>query len=139
MKKIIKTIILFVWLALIYYFSSQTGSQSGGLSTKILAYIGNILKVEDIENFVNSFSFIIRKGAHFTEHFILFILTYECFKEYKIDYLLLVSILFCLLSASFDECHQLLIPGRSGQFSDVLIDFSGSLFSYLIWHKLIKK
>ena len=31
-----------------------------------------------------------------------------------------------------DEVHQLFVPGRSGQATDVLIDFSGSLAAILI-------
>lgn len=139
MKKLVKTLLLILWLSLIFYFSSQIGTESGGLSSRILAYIGNFLKVSDIDSFVSNFSFLIRKTAHFSEYFILLILAYECFKEYKIDYLLLTSILFCVLAASFDEFHQLFVSGRSGQVSDVFIDSLGVIFSSLIWHKLIKK
>lgn len=138
MKRFIKTILLFAWLLLIYYFSSQSGTSSGGLSDKILFYIANLLKISNIDSFVNNFSYLIRKAAHFSEYFILFILAYECFKEYKIDYLLMVSILFCIFAASFDECHQLLVEDRSGQVSDVLIDSCGSFISCLIWLKLFK-
>lgn len=139
MKKFVKTLALILWLALIYYFSSQNGTVSGGLSSRILIYIANILKITNVDNFVSNFSFLIRKLAHFSEYFILFILTYVCFKEYKINNLLLISLLFCLLAASFDEIHQLFIEGRSGQVRDVLIDFFGSLTSSLFYKKILKK
>lgn len=139
MKKFIKTLALILWLALIYYFSSQNGTVSGGLSSRILIYIANILKITNVDSFVSNFSFLIRKLAHFSEYFILFILTYVCFKEYKINNLLLISLLFCLLAASFDEIHQLFIEGRSGQVRDVLIDFFGSLTSSLFYKKILKK
>lgn len=139
MKKFLKTLVLILWLALIYYFSSQNGTVSGGLSSRILIYIANILKITNVDSFVSNFSFLIRKLAHFSEYFILFILTYVCFKEYKINNLLLISLLFCLLAASFDEIHQLFIEGRSGQVRDVLIDFFGSLTSSLFYKKILKK
>lgn len=139
MKKFLKTLALILWLALIYYFSSQNGTVSGGLSSRILIYIANILKITNVDSFVSNFSFLIRKLAHFSEYFILFILTYVCFKEYKINNLLLLSLLFCLLAASFDEIHQLFIEGRSGQVRDVLIDFFGSLTSSLFYKKILKK
>lgn len=139
MKKFVKTLALILWLALIYYFSSQNGTVSGGLSSRILIYIANILKITNVDSFVSNFSFLIRKLAHFSEYFILFILTYVCFKEYKINNLLLISLLFCLLAASFDEIHQLFIEGRSGQVRDVLIDFFGSLTSSLFYKKILKK
>ena len=138
MKKIIKTILWFAWLVLIFYLSNENGTQSSDLSNGILLHIANFFKISDVESFVSTFGFIIRKGAHFSEYFILYILTIECFKEYKVNHLVLISILFCVLYASFDEFHQLFIDGRCGQFKDVLIDSSGSLCSLLFWH-LIKK
>lgn len=139
MKKFIKTSLFILWLCLIYYFSSQTGTVSGGLSDRVLRWIADILRISDVNTFVSNFSFLIRKTAHFSEYFILFILTYECFKEYKIKNILIISIIFCVIYAGFDEYHQLFVNGRSGQFTDVLIDSSGSLVSSLIWHKLFKK
>ncbi len=138
MKKIIKTILWFAWLILIFCLSNENGTQSSSLSNGILLYIAKFLKVSDIAWFIHTFSFIIRKGAHFSEYFILYILTIECFKEYKVNHLVLISIIFCVIYASFDEFHQLFIDGRCGQFKDVLIDSSGSLCSLLFWH-LIKK
>ena len=49
-----------------------------------------------------------------------------------------LSLLFCFLYACSDEFHQLFIPGRSGQFIDILIDTSGALIMLLIiylWQK----
>lgn len=138
MKKIIKTILFVLWLILIFYLSNENGSQSSNLSNGLLLHIANLLRIKDTASFVSSFSFIIRKGAHFSEYFILYILCFECLKEYGIKNLFICSILFCILYASFDEFHQLFIDGRCGQIKDVLIDSSGSLFSSLFWH-LIKK
>jgi VanZ family protein len=41
------------------------------------------------------------------------------------------SILFCLLYASSDEIHQIFVPGRGCLFTDVMIDFSGSIIGSL--------
>lgn len=139
MKKIVKTTLFVLWMLLIFGFSNQNGVQSSGLSSRLLTYIANFLQVKDIDSFINTYSFLIRKTAHFSEYFILFILAYECFKEYGIGNLLLISIIFCVGFACLDEFHQLFISGRSGQIKDVLIDSSGSLFSSLFWHKLVKR
>ena len=138
MKKIIKTILWFAWLVLIFCLSNENGMQSSSLSNGLLLHIANFFKVSDIDWFVDTFGLIIRKGAHFSEYFILYILTIECFREYKVNHLVLISFLFCVIYASFDEFHQLFIDGRCGQFKDVLIDSIGSFCSLLIWH-LIKK
>lgn len=138
MKKIIKTLLFLIWLILIYLLSAETGDQSGSLSDGILLSIAKLLKISDTKAFVDTFGFFIRKLAHFSEYFILYILTYECFKEYNCPKLIVVSVLFCVLYASFDEFHQLFVDGRCGQLSDVMIDSSGSIVSCFLW-RLVKK
>ena len=124
---------------LIFYFSSQNGTKSDFLSNGILIKIADLLRINDVDSFVEMFGILIRKVAHFVEYFMLFILTYECFKEYKIKKVLVVSLLFCILWAFFDEFHQLFVDGRCGQIKDVLIDSFGSFTSLLFWHHLIKR
>ena len=138
MKKIIKTLLFVSWLILIYLLSAETGDQSGSLSDGILLSIAKLLKISDTKAFVDTFGFFIRKLAHFSEYFILYILTYECFKEYNCPKLIVVYVLFCVLYASFDEFHQLFVDGRCGQLSDVIIDSSGSIVSCFLW-RLVKK
>lgn len=138
MKRIIKTLLFLSWLILIYLLSAETGDQSGSLSDGILLSIAKLLKISDTKAFVDTFGFFIRKLAHFSEYFILYILTYECFKEYNCPKLIVVSVLFCVLYASFDEFHQLFVDGRCGQLSDVMIDSSGSIVSCFLW-RLVKK
>jgi VanZ family protein len=45
--------------------------------------------------------------------------------------LFLLALLICILYAISDEIHQMFIPGRSGQVSDVLIDSTGGLVGIL--------
>ena len=75
MKKIIKTLLFVSWLILIYLLSAETGDQSGSLSNGILLSIAKLLKISDTKAFVDTFGFFIRKLAHFSEYFILYILT----------------------------------------------------------------
>ena len=139
MKKIIKTLLFVSWLILIYSLSAETGDQSGSLSNGILLSIAKLLKISDTKAFVDTFGFFIRKLAHFSEYFILYILTYECFKEYNCPKLIVVSVLFCVLYASFDEFHQLFVDGRCGQLIDVMIDSSGSIVSCFLWRLVCEK
>ena len=139
MKKIIKTLLFVSWLILIYLLSAETGDQSGSLSNGILLSIAKLLKISDTKAFVDTFGFFIRKLAHFSEYFILYILTYECFKEYNCPKFIVVSVLFCVLYASFDEFHQLFVDGRCGQLSDVVIDSSGSIVSCFLWRLVCEK
>ena len=74
---------------------------------------------------------MVRKTAHITEYFILFILIYINIKEYKIKDIYKVSIILSILYAIFDEFHQLFINERSGKVTDVLIDSVGVIIGYL--------
>ena len=44
----------------------------------------------------------------------------------------IISIVCVFIYAGFDEFHQLFIPGRSGSFSDVLIDLRGGIIGLFI-------
>lgn len=49
----------------------------------------------------------------------------------------LFSILSTFLYACTDEMHQLLVGGRAGQFTDVLIDTSGGIIALLLFFLFI--
>nr|WP_307771913.1 VanZ family protein [Clostridium botulinum] len=89
-------------------------------------------------NFLN---FLIRKAAHITEYFILFMLLYYAFKKTFYKNLKIKAAIITILYACTDELHQLFIPGREGKIRDVLIDsigvFIGVFFIYIF--KFIKK
>lgn len=75
---------------------------------------------------------LVRKLAHFTEYFVLGGLLWTDF--YLTKESLALPLLTGLIVAGADEYFQTFIPGRSGQLSDVLIDFSGlSLSVLLLW------
>ena len=125
MKKIIKLLLIIIWLLVIFLFSNQDGSTSTSLTNGIL---------EKYLFFVDSdiFFMIIRKMAHITEYFILGILVLNFINEFKIDKKIVVSILICFILASFDELHQLFIPDRTGCLLDVFIDMIGASLGILI-------
>ena len=125
MKKIVKLLLIVIWLLVIFLFSNQDGSTSTSLTNGIL---------EKYLFFVDSdiFFMIIRKMAHITEYFILGILVLNFINEFKIDKKIVVSILICFILASFDEFHQLFIPDRTGCLLDVFIDMIGASLGILI-------
>lgn len=125
MKKIVKLLLIIIWLLVIFLFSNQDGSTSTSLTNGIL---------EKYLFFVDSdiFFMIIRKMAHITEYFILGILVLNFINEFKVDKKIVVSILICFILASFDEFHQLFIPDRTGRLLDVFIDMIGASLGILI-------
>lgn len=132
MKKFIKWLLLILWLSFIFYMSHQTGGASGGLSDKIFFFFTNFLP--ELENYKDVCLFLIRKGAHVFEYFVLGILVFEIVKEYSIDLrkIIILSLLFSLFFSCFDEIHQLFIDGRAGKITDVLIDSIGYIISILL-------
>jgi len=123
MKKYINLILLILWMVLIFAMSSFDASESGNQSGFIVNLIGDIFNIRDLE----LLSFIIRKLAHITEFMILGILTINCFKDYKFNNLLLLSVIFGIFYACTDEFHQIFVSGRSGSIKDVCIDSFGVL------------
>ena len=87
----------------------------------------------------DSFATFIRKAfGHFGLFFIsgllsslAIYLSLNPWKWSKYWTLIVVSLAFGLFMGSLTEIIQLNVPGRSGQFTDVLIDFSGYLLGFL--------
>ena len=134
MRKIIKLLLLISWMILIFILSNQNGTISTNQSNFIvdIAYkITNINKDILVP--------IVRKTAHITEYFVLFILLYLNLKEYKTKHIFLNSSILSLLYAIFDELHQLYINERSGKISDVFIDCIGIVLGFIIVKLIIKR
>ena len=123
-SKILKLIILILWMGIIFYFSNQPNS--GQVTHDIIEETITTVKTE---TFIDIINFIIRKSAHLIEYFILTILFVSLYKEYanNKNKIIIISIISCFLYACTDEIHQLFIIGRTGQFIDVLIDTIGGL------------
>ena len=77
---------------------------------------------------------IVRKLAHFCEYMLEGFLLMLCLRVYTRHLLRHVSwpILGGLLTALTDETVQLFVPGRSGQVTDIWIDFSGVMTGLMV-------
>lgn len=138
-RLILGWICLLLWIGLIFYMSNQPGdvsSKQSGLVLKLFQAIGI-----DLNNELGEFAtFIVRKTAHFTEYFILYMLTVNVMKYYfNINKAILYAFVFSFFYACTDEIHQYFIPGRAMAFKDVLIDSSGALLSMIITKLNFKK
>ena len=129
-KIILKMILItmtVLWVLFIFYNSLADGIESAELSGGLLQKINELIESSGI---ILS-EHLLRKTAHFVEFSILGALLMSS---------MLVSVkgaignnifipLFCgLLTAVSDESIQLFSDGRSGQVSDVMLDFGGVLF-----------
>nr|WP_031368165.1 VanZ family protein [Clostridium botulinum] len=140
-KKLAYFIPSFIWMVIIFTFSNQPGESSN----KNNFFVADVLTKGKIDLFkhidYNFLNFLIRKAAHITEYFILFMLLYYAFKKTFYKNLKIKAAIITILYACTDELHQLFIPGREGKIRDVLIDsigvFIGVFFIYIF--KFIKK
>ena len=148
MKKLIKLILVILWMLLIFSFSNQKAIDSSKLSDGLIVKVANIfvdkaLSKEKQEEILEKYTTIVRKTAHFVIYLILGILVINLFIEYDIKHLILISLLVCLLYSISDEFHQLFIDGRSGEVRDIIIDTIGSLTGiisyYILRRKIVKK
>lgn len=151
--RILLTLLIVIWMGVIFCFSNQTGPKSSSSSQSVIYLIGHISKTVTGHNIVNTLSteafsfleFIIRKCAHMFVYFILSILTMLLMFTYETCPLrnkCFISLLVSFLYACSDELHQFFVGGRSASFRDVLIDSTGACIGILltlIIYTLIKK
>ncbi len=146
---------LVIWMGVIFYFSSQTGEESSEMSGGIIQMVARFIW-RDYENLsileqtarLDSLTFVVRKGAHFTEYGILGFLASGFLSTWKLKCKhfcgIRVGIAWCfsILYAVSDELHQSFSDGRSPKAFDVLVDSCGALagigvFFLIAW--LLKK
>jgi VanZ family protein len=143
MKKRIICIILasIFWLSsvmLIFRFSSDTAEVSDSLSLRVAQYIEYSIAEHFYVNHNDDFwtktlNPIVRKCGHFIEFLYLGITTTVLalllFKRKSLS--IVISVIFCVVAAMSDEFRQQFVAGRSGQWSDVLLDSVGSICGIL--------
>ena len=146
--RVVSTALVIGMMALIFCFSMQNADASdetsGGISRIVIGifypgYGGETPeKQTEIYDTVQHY---VRKTAHFTEYLILGLLMRFCLLSWfgKRGWLAAASWGAATLYAVTDEMHQLMIDGRSGQWTDVLLDSAGVLAGVLIAGAVIRR
>jgi len=137
-----KTIILFaatiLWMAVIYYFSSQPANTSAEVSGKMAVWLlerfeylykGTPPKL--ITDVILSGDHYVRKGGHVFEYMVLGGLVAALVRRLNFKRCLAISIIICLLYAISDEIHQMFVPGRGPLVSDVFLDLTAAVIGML--------
>ena len=128
--------ILYILLGLIVFFIWDNSMQNGGSSDGF-----SLLFAETFASIANELGFhgniwilnrIVRKLAHLTEFTILGSLLYTILRRYITYGTVIKTIGLGMLIASLDEFIQRFSPGRSSQFSDILIDTVGIFIGILV-------
>lgn len=112
-----------LWLLVIWGQSLLPADWSGAESGRLLALVQGLLPWMT--------EHILRKTAHFTEYAVLGGLIFGTFARGK-HAAAREALLAGLLAAMFDETIQLFVPGRSGQITDVWLDFAGFALGYFL-------
>lgn len=90
---------------------------------------------EKQEAFAEKIDYPVRKAAHAGEYAVLGILMAASFRLYlkwKGIRLMIVTWAAAVIYAATDEFHQLFVPGRSGQLSDIMLDGAGAAAGILL-------
>lgn len=132
MKKKTSLFLLILWMIFIFVMSSFNANESSNQSGMIVSFISNLFNISDTK----TLSLIIRKGAHFTEFLILGILSINYIIKFKKN--IKYSYLMCIMYAISDEIHQIFVPGRSFQITDIFIDSVGAIIGITLIIKFVK-
>ena len=142
-KRITLWIIVIFIMGIIFIFSSQNGVKSDGVSGRFVSVIKNVVEplIKDgasHEEIYNKINHLVRKTAHFSIYLCLGISVLNLLLSYDFSFkkAIVFAIGICFLYACSDEFHQLFSEGRSGKFTDVILDTIGSsvgvFFNYLL-------
>lgn len=112
--------------------SSETSGSVTEIAVKLLISDYENLSIPEQEEILSSAEHIVRKAAHFTIFAILgFCVSCAAGKRRLLSAATLLSLAVCFVYACSDELHQYFVPGRSCQFTDILVDTSGSICGIL--------
>ena len=145
-KKFLFIFLSFLWMIVIFCFSARDADESTEDSYKVGLAVGRVVvpgfekqSRESQLEFAAKVDHPVRKCAHATEFAILGMLYLGvCYnKKKKMKKLVIKPLVWAVIYAATDEFHQLFVPGRSGQISDILLDGAGALSGILLVLALI--
>ena len=133
--RVVFTVALIACIWFIFSNSMAVATVSSGSSGRVLAWMRIILRRLGQPGLAEHLTMhIVRKLAHFCEYLLEGFLLMLCLRVYTRHFFKHVSwpMLGGLLTALTDETIQLFVPGRSGQVTDIWIDFSGVMTGLLV-------
>ena len=134
------------WMCLIFHMSAQPASRSTETSLHVGMVVGEILvpdfRAQPFQKqlaFARAIDHPVRKCAHASEYAVLGILTGLSadslgIRKQKWQKAFSAASVYAMT----DEFHQLFVPGRSGQISDVLIDSAGALTGIIVLYGITR-
>lgn len=127
-RRIVFTVLAVLWIVVIWGHSMMPASMSKQESRGLLSIL--------IGYFPFLTDHLIRKAAHFTEYAVLGALLFGAAGGWRSP---AFPPLVGILTAVADETIQIFSEGRSGQISDVWLDFAGFLVLWGILYLIAKR
>lgn len=141
--KVVKIILIIIWMITVFKFSNQGGTESSSTSAKVTKVIVDVIvndkKEENKVQIANKVEKVVRKFAHYTIYTIggFLIMNYAYSTDKTKKQKVSGSLLFGAFYAATDEIHQYFVPGRSARLFDVGIDSLGVMTGILIYIALM--
>ena len=144
MKKlsfILVHVLMFSWMAFIFYMSAQPGEVSSDFSgsvSHVFMKIWNVVFFQgwneaQVLQMAELWDYPIRKLAHMTEFGILAVLVFQMLGQYqRVHRRYILAWAVTVIYAATDEIHQLFVPQRSGNGFDVCVDATGAFLALLV-------
>lgn len=115
---------------------------SSGVTDIVIAAVEKIYPNAAID--YDHFNHVVRKNAHFFIYLLLGIIVSAALIRLGVPGYrnLELALLICVLFAITDEVHQLYVPGRGAQASDVLIDSAGACLGigiYALYRRYLRR
>ena len=142
--KVVKIILIIIWMITVFRFSNQGGTESSGASSRVTNVVVKVVEkvrnMEFTEQEKNQAELVVRKLAHYTIYTIggFLIMNYAYTTDKTEKQKIGGSVLFGVFYAGTDELHQYFVPGRSARLFDVGIDTLGVLTGIGIYIALRK-
>lgn len=153
-KAIINWTLVIIWASVIFFMSSMDTNESNSKSKTVINDIveksvetTNELGITNKQpsesnkkKVIDKLNQPLRKVAHASEYFIFTIFILIALKNsgVKGNKKFIIALFICFIYACTDEYHQTFVNGRTGQFSDTLIDTFGGFISCLMYSLMMK-
>lgn len=150
-KIVISWLLVFIWLIVIFVFSSMNSDLSNAKSEKVISKtiettiiqkdemnLNPETKEEAIKSLAEKLNLPFRKFVHAFVYLILALLALNALYQNGLrnKKLYIIALIICIIYALIDEYHQTFVDGRNGQLIDCLIDTIGSMIGIFLY-KLI--
>ena len=149
LRKIIKIILLIIWMGVIFGFSSDSGVESKKKSTDVIVKTHEVLTKQELTKeqknvLVEKTVYPVRKFAHFFEYLIFGILVISLVSEYTVlnKKAIIICLIIYLLYPITDEIHQMFSDERTPKILDILVDASGAIIGahiYLTYRDILRR